>query len=250
MHKNTIIFYNQPLHQTRIGRAVIGAATALLTAGSAYWAFMPEQESKSLKAPTVARAITPAQVSPFAPVVAAPAAPAVAMPQVRAAAIEPEAPRYDVIAVPPLVAPSPIMSQPFITLYPDVQSALRQLQRDDLVCMVQRYTHTPNSDGLVTTVPSPIGIINPENVVEGCTSNKLVTAFGNAADATFMRRMNELPNLLNAEDIIFPPVLIQVTAIRRGSDNFAPVASHTLVCQQEGSLRRDDVRFKCHLGIS
>lgn len=244
MPKDNIIFTPPAFHQTRTGRAVIGGTAALLTAGAAYWAFAPEKPTdNAVAAPVAAAALTPAHVSPFAAPVAAAEAAASRTP------IAPEEPRYDRIAV-PSAASAPSQSQPFITLYPDVQSALRQFQRDDIECMVQRYTHRPTADGLVTTVQSPVGFIYRENIVAGCGTEKMFAAFANAADVTLARHMNDLPNLQDGEDKVFPPVLMQVLAVPKTADGMrTPLGQFTLVCDQEGSLRRNDIRYKCRLGL-
>lgn len=245
MPKDNIIFTPPAFHETRLGRAVLGSTAALITAGAAYWAFAPEKPNanQAVAASAPAAPLPPTLVPPFAAPVAAAASVSGRTP------IVPDEPRYDSIAA-PAVASAPVKTAPFVTLYPDVQSALRQFQRDDVECIVQRYTHRPSADGLVSTGPSPIGAISRENIVAGCGTDKMLAAFGNAAEVTFARRMNDLPNLQDAEDKLFPPVLMQVLAVPKTADGYnAPLGQFTLVCEQEGSLRRNDIRYKCRLGL-
>lgn len=242
MPKDNIIFTPPAFHETRLGRAVLGGTAALITAGAAYWAFAPEKPNAN-QAVAPAEALTPARVSPFAAPMAAAASVSGRTP------IAPEEPRYDSITAAP-AASAPSQSQPFINLYPDAQSALRQFQRDDTECIVQRYTHRPTADGLVTTVQSPIGAISRENIVAGCGTDKMLAAFGNAADVTLTRHMNDLPNLQDAQDKIFPPVLMQVLAVPKNAEGMrTPLGQFTLMCEQEGSIRRNDIRYKCRLGL-
>lgn len=233
MRKNSITFDKPAFHQTRIGRTVIGGAAAILTAG-AYWAFAPEEKSAVVPAPVAASASVARQpIKPFDPV-------------------------YDQItsgASAPVVAPRqspPATMQPgtasFITLYPDVLSALQQLQRDDLECAVQRYTTKPTADGLVSTIQHNVQMVR-NNTIQGCNLGRLQEAFENAAEATINRRTVESPLGLNAaQDMVYPPALIQVTATQRGAEDYTPVASYTLVCQQDGTVARNNLQFRCHLG--
>lgn len=236
MRKNTIIFDKPAFHQTCFGRTVIGGMAAILTAG-AYWAFVPEEKRPVVQTPVaVKQTIARQPIKPFDPVydqiTTQPAsAPAVALPQ-------------------PALLPDQPGTTSSITLYPDVQSALQELQRDDLECTVRRFTTRPTADGLVASVHN-YAEMRQNNSSQSCAPDKLRAAFEQAAEATMNRRTVEsLLDLETTSDMVYPPVLIQVTATQRGVENSAPLASHILVCQQEGTMRRNDLRFHCHLGPS
>lgn len=239
MPKHNIIVTPPAFHETRFGRAVLGGAAVLVTAGAAYWMFAPEQPNEKPTAATSAKPgqLSSVQVSPFAAPVAASSALAGRL------QLEPEAPRYDSVSP----APSRVGTR-FVTLYPDVLSALQQLQSDDLDCRVQRYSHRPTPDGLVATMNS-MSVM--DKVIKGCNLAQMQQAFESAAETTTALRVADAPlGLQAAEDTIFPPVLIQVTATPQVPDAVTPGASHTLVCEQEGNMRANNLQFKCHLGPS